>query len=504
MPFPLGAAGHHLRRICFAEPQRREHALRWKFGAALLFRLLYPYFNSPLDHLFSDPGRHWENGLYFLQPNLMGSGDPYLYQLWMFCLQQLTGKQPAAICLGCGVLSAAMPYGWYRALKEILPRAWALTGGLLMALTPEFFCIYAYFMNETLLLSLGGFAFWATFRAQRKRSFGAFITACALWLAAGFTRVAALPMAALCLGLLWLTQPQKLARAAAGLVLAAALIVPAGLHGRVALHYFAPFGNLYLNEIYRTSGYKDIAIDFGQQGNYQFGSPSYYNPTFYPYSRWLTARWGTVFIRIDTGHGRADWIAEAARVKRECLFSPWLDRWENFLYLSFGQPWPETDLRTLSGRLVVWSRWLWPLLIALVAGASLQRRYRGREWLLPACGLGLYVYFCLQSEGVMEARFRLPVDPEILAGAVILARHVLTNKKGPVPSIAQSREPASVVRLQDGACGRPVRILQPSQLPAVSSKGDTDEGSMVRCVDSSTSCRSGNGDGELNAVTARP
>lgn len=397
-----------------------EHVLRWLLGAALLLRLLFPFFDPPTSHLFSDPGRHWENGLYFLHPNIMGSGDPFLYQLWIWLLQQASARQPALILAGCGALCALMPYGWYRALKELLPRAWALGGALLIALVPAFLGIYAYFMNETLLLTLTGFAFWFSFRAQRKRSVGAFVLACALWLAAGFTRSVALPMALLCLLCLWLPQPGKLPKSVFGVLLLLALAIPAGLHGKVSLGYFAPFGNLYLNEAYGASGDKNIAIDFGPKGRYQFGSPSFYNPSFWPFSSWLTAREGTASIVVDLAKGRTDWIAERERMRRERTFPAWRDRWENFLFLSFAQSWPDNDRGSITGWLTVWTRWVWFPLVLVVAWGAAKGRFRGREWLLPACALGMYLYLALQHESVMEARFRKPLDPIFLAAAVVM------------------------------------------------------------------------------------
>ncbi|MGH8460770.1 MAG: hypothetical protein ACRESS_04125 [Stenotrophobium sp.] len=397
-----------------------ENALRWALGAALLLRLLFPFFDSPLAHLFSDPGRHWENGLYFLHPNIMGSGDPYLYQLWMFLLQKLTAGSPPAVLLGCGLLCALMPLGWYRALKELLPKRWALGGALLIALVPGFLGIYAYFMNETLLLTLTGFAFWTTFRAQRKRTVMAFALACALWLAAGFTRSVALPMALLCLLALWLPQPQKIGKAVIGTIMLCSLLIPAGLHGRATLGYFAPFGNLYLNEIYSQSGQRTISLDFGPKGRYYFGSPSFYNPTFFPFSDWTTGRSGDAAVKIDLSQGRATWIAELQRVHQLRTFSRAREIGENLLYLAFGQSWPDNDRSSISGWLTVWTRWLWPLVFLAVACGAARRRYHGREWLLPACALGMFLYMAVQQQGVVEARFRLPIDPIALAAAIVL------------------------------------------------------------------------------------
>lgn len=422
---------------------RAEHVLRWALGAAMLMRLLFPFYDSPMNHLFSDPGRHWENGLYFLHPNIMGSGDPYLYQLWIWLLQQAAVRDPAVILTGAGLLCAMLPYGWYRALKELLPRVWALGGALVIALVPGFISIYAYFMNETLLLALTGFAFWATFRAQRKRTVRAFALACALWLACGFTRSVALPMALLCLLCLWLPQRRKLTKAAVGMALLLALAIPAGLHGKVALGYFAPFGNLYLNEVYSRSGAKNIALDFGPKGRYQFGSPSFYNPSFYPFSDWLTWREGTASVTIDLSQGRRDWIAERERMQAERTFPRWLEVWENFLYLSFAEAWPDNDLRSVTGFLTVWTRWLWLPLILLVAWGAAKNRFRGREWLLPACALGMFVYLAVQRESVMEGRFRKPLDPVFVAAAVVLLYRRPRRLK-PLPAPPPSYVPAPV------------------------------------------------------------
>jgi hypothetical protein len=406
--------------------------LRWVFGADLLQRLLYPFFNSPLQHLYSDPGRHWHNALQFLNPDVLGSGDPYLYQLWLFLLQRLAGVPGTAgssvpwILLGCGVLCAAMPYGWYRALRELLPGHWALGGALLIALVPETLGIYGYFMNETLLLSLTGFAVWLTLRAQRKGSVQSFAGASLLWLAVGFTRIVLWPAALLCLGAGALRGSHPWHKLGIGVVLLVLFAVPAGLHCRAALGFFSPVGNLYLNEIYRESGSRLIGLDFGSGGRYEFGSPSFFNPTFYPFSDWTTSRTGVFHVAIDPRGGRGSWL-RARQQARDARRVPWLtDAWENLLYLSLGQPWPQNDPHTLVGAAAVWTRWLWPPVIAVVAAGAIARRFSGREWLLPASGLLMVVLLAVQQQGVMEARFRMPVDPILLAALVVMLYRLLS------------------------------------------------------------------------------
>ncbi len=417
-----------------ARPLRRVPERVWSglFVASLVARLLYPFFNSPLDHLFSDPQRHWDNGAAFLHPGIMGCTDPFLYQLWIFVLRLVTAGSSLGVCLGCGLLCAAMPYGWYRALRELRPRRRALQGALLIALLPESIGLYGYFMNETLLLSLLGFCVWSTLRARRKATPAAFGVAALLWIAAAFTRTFALPLALVCIGYLWLKLPHRLGNGATAAAVALAFTVPAALHSEVKLRFWAPLGNLYFTEIYSASGRREIAVDYGPEGRYHFGCPSFYNPTFYPFSTWTTSRSGVVSIAIDLAEGRRAWTLERARVAAQRSFPSGRRRFEDALYLLFGQAWPNSDRSTLIGWLTVWTRWLWAPLIAWVAVAALRGRYRGRDLLLPACALGSIALLLLQSEGVMEARFREPVDALLVCSALLIR---------PKPSSAPPAQP---------------------------------------------------------------
>ncbi|HEV7985765.1 MAG TPA: hypothetical protein VGP20_06340 [Steroidobacteraceae bacterium] len=399
--------------------------VRWStlFGSVLVLRLLYPFFNSPLTHVFSDPQRHWDNAGRFLAPSVMGSGDPYMYQLWLFGLRQLADGSSALILSGCGALCAAMPYGWYRALRELMPRAAALRGAVLIGLWPPFLSGYAYFMTETLLLTLTGFGFAMTLRALRRQDTAAWIVACVVWFAAIFARIVVLPIAGVCLLWALLLQPHKLRALLLSVMLSLLLIVPAGMHGRASLGYFAPLGNLYLNEIYHAGNNKSIQIDFGRQGVYLFGSPSYYNPTFYPFSDWTSSRIGVLAITIDTRNGRADWRRTLAQMPPRSWSASWQDFAENLCYLLFGQSWPDNDRSSLVCWLSIWLRWLFVPIVLCVAIACGRGIYRGREWLLPVCALLALSLLAVQREGVMEGRYRKPMEP-IFVAALVLAWHV--------------------------------------------------------------------------------
>jgi SAM-dependent methyltransferase len=227
-------------------------------------------------------------------------------------------------------------------------------------------------------------------------------------------------MALLCLGTLWLTQSQRLIKALSALAAFTLLAVPAGLHLRSTLGFFAPLGNLYLSQIYSVSGNHDISINAGPLGAWGFGTPSFYNPTFYPFSSWTTDRVGTAYIWIDVSRGRASWLAEKKRIESLRSF-PWRRQYqENLIYLLFGQSWPDNDPHALTGLASVWTRWLWPPLMLLVAWGAVRRRYRGWEWLLPACALGMLLSLAVQRDGIIEGRYRKPIDPVLVAAAIVL------------------------------------------------------------------------------------
>jgi len=409
-----------MRAVAEPDAAGAEQRWRWAFGAVLLVRLLYPFFNSPLNHLFSDPLRHWLNGARFLAPDLIGAGDSYLYQLWIYLLRTLSADSAPTVQLACGVLCCAMPYGWYRALRELLPRRAALAGATLIGVVPAFLGIYAYFMNETLLLTLTGFAFWATLRAWRRETLGAFTLAAALWVCAVFTRNVVLPMALFCLAVLWWLPRQRLNKAVVAALAFGLLAVPAGMHAMSRLGFFAPFGNLYLAEVYSYSGQRELKLDAVGLGTWGFGSPSFYNPTLYPFSNWTTNRTGVVHVTIDLARGRENWAEETERAANERTF-PWGEQYaENLLYLLLGQSWPDNDPASWACLLTLWTRWLWPPLMLAIAWGAARRRYLGREWLLPACGLGMLVLLGAQWAGIIEGRYRKPVDPVLVAAAIVL------------------------------------------------------------------------------------
>jgi SAM-dependent methyltransferase len=56
----------------------------------------------------------------------------------------------------------------------------------------------------------------------------------------------------------------------------------------------------------------------------------------------------------------------------------------------------------------------------VVAWGALRRRYRGWQWLLPVCALGMLLSLAVQRDGIIEGRYRKPIDPVLVAAAIVL------------------------------------------------------------------------------------
>jgi hypothetical protein len=104
-----------------------------------------------LHHIFSDPGRHWINGRRFFWPHIMGSIDPFMYQLWLRApwFDRGTGY----------VVLAGQIFRWRSALMVQATRV-AAAGARRSGFMPSLFMIYSYFTNETLLLTLLACGIW--------------------------------------------------------------------------------------------------------------------------------------------------------------------------------------------------------------------------------------------------------------------------------------------------------------------------------------------------------
>ncbi|MDD2734505.1 MAG: hypothetical protein PHF56_11240 [Desulfuromonadaceae bacterium] len=393
-------------------------------GCLLRVWIIWRY--NPLDHIWSDPERHWVQGMETLRNDPLSLSDPIMYQLYIGALAKLTLKLPLLVWFYTSLLSLLTPWIWYRFFRELQPeKTIALAGCVAVAWLPSWISIYSYFMNETLMLPLLGAALYATWRARRKMTVASFVLMVLLWSVAGLTRGVCIPLAAVASVWVWFKHPCKIRTLLYSLLLLVLLLGPLTYRGYKMLHLFSPHGDGHMNAIYAGSGKKEILITYHRDGaiwNYGFTNPSLLIEPFSPLSHWKSQREGTVHIDVDINKGINGWKAAQSLWKPDFSRYIWLAR-ENLVFLFFGPSWPDVNRdRSLLDEINYQSRWLWfPLTLSACAGTVLALRRKRIHLLLPALILAWFVVQGLIPISVNEGRYRKPYEGLLLAQLVLLA-----------------------------------------------------------------------------------
>lgn len=418
------------RKLLDREAPIRSRLIRLALLSLLIvacgYRVWLIFQFNPVDHLWSDPKRHWENGINALSTDPMTLVDPIVYQIYIGVLGKLTLKHPLLIAYWTSLLSIAGPWFWYRFLRELLPgRDWALFGWVLLATLPSWSAIYSYFMQETLMLPLLGAALWATWRCRRKGDTTSFVIAVGIWLLAGLTRGICLPLAGVAMTWLWLKQGNKLEKSAASIALSLAIMGPLAARSWVAAGLIAPHGNGELAQLYNRAGTLSISIDFTRSGVLRwtggFTSPALLRSPFEPFSEWRTRREWDAHFTIDLNAGSRDWkAAKQSLPPWDFARVVWLTG-DNLIHLFFSQTWPDTNPERSIGKLNYWLRWIWAPLTLLCAVTTLVRWRSQNERLLPTLLLTWFVVQGLLPISVNEGRYRKPFEGLLIAQCLLLA-----------------------------------------------------------------------------------
>lgn len=392
-------------------------------GAVIQVVVIFVY--NPVDHIWSDPARHWIHGIEALRIDLMSMTDPILYQLYVGILAKLTLNMPHLVAFYTSLLAVVTPWVWYKFFRELqASKSLALLGWAFLSLLPSWMAVYSYFMQETLLLPLLGAALWATWRCRRKSTVASFSLMILLWVAAGLTRGITIPMAAVCCTWLWLAQDQKWHKAVYSSLLLVLIMGPLTYRSYQTVGHFAPHGMGHLAAIYGMSGKKEIVLHTSRAGSHwthSFGSPSTGAKPFAPLSDWRTQREGKVIVNVDLSKGSEDWSKAYEQVEMD-----WHDLWwitkENLIFLFFAPSWPDNNAERLVDNLNIHMRWLWApsFLLALIGTVVLRRRLRG-NWMLPAVLLSWFMVQGLLPISVNEGRYRKPFEGLIVAQIILLA-----------------------------------------------------------------------------------
>lgn len=398
------------------------------FGLLLLLRFLYPFYMHPMRKIANDWGRHLDNGVFFFSlPTFMGGVDPKLYQLWLYGLNALSGGNAYVFAAGTGLLAAAMPYVWYKAAGEVFRPKTALLIGIAIAACPSFITIYSFFMSETLLLVTFGLALWKTLRAARKKNLPSFNMAVLCWVLALHSRMVVLPVAVLAVVWLFYYQKEKLRAAGCAAAIVLLITIPAAIQSYRSLHIYVPFQFTTLNEIYYKSGatthsYDIIGNPFG--GRIAWTSPSFFENPLDPLLPFHTARrTASNHSVIDVTQGSRDWDAALAQAEANYTWTMFFHNlYENAVYFVFGSSWPDSAKQTpyMLARLNYHLRWLFSaLLLYTLAVAPSVRTDEKKAFLLLAAWV-MIVSLLVQWMGVMEGRYRKPLEPLLIVCLCIM------------------------------------------------------------------------------------
>lgn len=307
--------------------------------------------HNPMDSLWSDPLRHWQNGALFPRGGYWGASDPIVYQVYIFLLRGITRDNRVPVALISAAISVVMPWTYYRAARNLgfqrIPSLWVWT---LLAWTPSLLTIYHYVMMETLLLAVDGAAVWSTGRYLRRGDTRSFINSVFWWTLACLTKPTVIPLAGVfVLWSFWKKRPSLRALFIAALV-AVVMLIPQAVRSKFELGFVAPFGNPWLTKIQHRSGTKMTYLNFRGHGHpdeiqkYYFGSPTCFMQPLAPFGSWRLRRAyddSGITITANANHGARDW--ENAYAGLHTSTEEWLAQWgENIVVFVFSPSWPES------------------------------------------------------------------------------------------------------------------------------------------------------------------
>ncbi len=396
------------------------------FLGVLGMRVWFPHYFSPLDHLFSDPLRHWNHAQRLSGEYFMGGVDPKFYQWFLRPIYLWWQGERGATQWAIGILCSGTALVWYLAARELLTTRWALAAGILIGLTPSLLIIYGYFMTETLLLFMMGLAWWLSLVAWRKRSVIWFILAVAAWWGAILTRFVAFPPGMIVMIFLWWRLPRKWLTTPFALIVTAALLYPAAIYTKERINVFTPFSYNILNRIYLQSQFRALRLDTDGGYVYIYESPSFSVRPLEPFSDYHIIKREDIFtFYVDRRYGTDDWdyayqIASANYGWRAYV----ADVIDNIIHVLFAPSWPDSgsdpDIHWLF-YVGYYSRWMWmPLILLTLVGVS-YRKLPERQMLFVGSTALLLLALFFQNTGTMEGRFRKPVEPMLLLSACIIA-----------------------------------------------------------------------------------
>lgn len=400
-------------------------------------RISWALTHSPIDFVYSDPERHWFNATHPLETNPMAGIDPPAYEFWLGLIARITLGNRLALGIYAALLSLLAPFVWFLFARIVLQgKVLTLWFWAVLTWLPSWVGIFSYFMNETILIPLIGLSLWLTTRNAVDTT-ARWIGLNLSWALTCLTRIIALPIAAVAMALALSGTRHPVRRMLLAAVVWVCALTPPAFRAYQIIHVATPFGLPYPHHIYWESGARDIYLHLvtpsrGTTFQYNFTAASVFDQPLRPFSGYepRTSGRADVFVNIDKG--ATDWQAAASAYsppfpKRLHLYS------ENALLLLLGDSWPDDHLDFVWENAAYHLHWMWvPIVLGAVFGSAIYM-YRSRSLqLVPSLAVVTFLVPLFSNAGVMEARFRKPLEGIFILALFWLGERWLNSASEPV------------------------------------------------------------------------
>jgi len=396
----------------------------------IVFRFLYPFLVNPMNHLFSDPGRHYQN-IFPADFDKTAESilDPPLPQLWLRAALALFTDTKCGVALYFALLCVSTPWFWYRWAREVFPnKRQALIFFAVLVLLPSWLGIYSYFMDETLVLPLLGLALWFSWRAMRKNTVGSVLIATFLW---GLTLSTKLNMVfeliivfPYLLFSFWQHSGNRIKTYVTTIfcllmLFACYLIFPLWTYLGIGSAWLFPVGSGATARSYYLSGCRTVRAAFTRNGKIfkesaEFASPAVFEDTFEPLFDWVTCRSGLYTVKIPCDQ-KISFIVPAP--------NPSLSKRLNYmaesaLHFFCAASWPDTSNDDFVQIAQADMRWIWSLLTLFVVILSIRKKQM-KQLLIVLC-LGTALLYIACGCAIIEGRYRKPWEGIVIAAFIFL------------------------------------------------------------------------------------
>ncbi len=394
-----------------------------------IFRFCYPFFSHPLDHLGSDPLRHYLNATTSFNSTIFSWLDPPFPQLWLREILLLFTKTRLSVSIYFGLLCAALPWCWYLWGRQIFSsEKKALIYLAALVFLPSWIGIYGFFMDETLLLPALGLTLWLSWKAREHNTAKYLLLAVFAWAITLSIKLSAL--LELVIIVPWLFShflKHNGYKLRSYIVLLASMLM-------LSLTYFAyvfwvyqglgstwlyPPGTGVLTRAFYLSGAQSVSAAFVKKGRPFVNTGDFYSnamvtESLNPFSDWTTWRKGSyhLIINCDKKVVLTEDMPHLSWQKRMLLIG------ESALYFFFSRSWPDDRVGDIIHIAQIETRWLWSLLTIFIVGLAWQKK-RFTDMVVLLC-LGSALLYVICDSSTIEGRYRKPWEGIALAAFIYL------------------------------------------------------------------------------------